>query len=301
MTELYVITTLFNPAGYQSKYKLYTWFRRHMAQSGARLITVELAFAGQKFIVTEPNNPHHIQLRSDHYLWYKENLINIALKRLPGGWTHAAWLDADIFFARPDWLEETEKKLALHPAVQMFSHCIDLGPAYEPLSISEGFVFKLRRDAGDPVKLGRHGQPGGAWAASRELLETMGGLIDWSILGSNDHYMAHAMIEAVDPNAAQMPGSNYVNMFLDWQNRFLRTVNGEIGYVETSMLHYWHGRRLDRGYETRWKILTEMGFDPKTDLSYTSDGLLELTDAKPALRDKIREYFISRREDNIVL
>jgi hypothetical protein len=86
-------------------------------------------------------------------------------------------------------------------------------------------------------------------------------------------------------------------MLLAWQERCRKQMRGKIGYVNNLLLHYWHGSRKDRGYGTRWQILVDHQFDPAVDLRTDAQGLLELTDGKPALRDAIRGYFSSRNED----
>ena len=142
------------------------------------------------------------------------------------------------------------------------------------------------------------GQPGYAWAARRDELTSVAGLIDWSIMGSNDYYMALALIGQVEPATTGMPASNYAAMRLQWQHRCEQHVHRDIGYVGTTLLHYWHGNRKHRGYETRWRILADHQFDPAIDLRKDTVGLLNLTDANPGLRDEIRSYFRSRREDD---
>lgn len=53
----------------------------------------------------------------------------------------------------------------------------------------------------------------------------------------------------------------------------------------------------DRAYDTKWRILVENQFDPKLDLQRNDDGLLELMQRNPGLRDAIRRYFRARNED----
>src|SRR5271170_4863546 len=107
MPQLYAITTVYNPAGYESRFRLYREFAKRIEKSGVALYTVELATGDQDFAVTDAEDPRHIRLRSPHTLWYKENLINIAIARLPRDWEYVAWLDADIQFLRPDWVTQT--------------------------------------------------------------------------------------------------------------------------------------------------------------------------------------------------
>ena len=69
--KLYVITCIFNPENYQSRYKLYHNFEEYLKKfDNVELYTVELAIGGQDFAVTSENCPRHIQLRTNEVLWY---------------------------------------------------------------------------------------------------------------------------------------------------------------------------------------------------------------------------------------
>jgi len=101
-----VITVIFNPIRYKSRYELYHKFDEHMSRSGVTLLTVECIFddeerlglAKQKFEITRSSDPRHLQIRAPSLFWLKENLINIAVQRLPLYIEYVAWLDADIEF-----------------------------------------------------------------------------------------------------------------------------------------------------------------------------------------------------------
>lgn len=302
MANLCAITTVFNPAAYESRFRLFRCFRNQMAASGIPLYTVELAIGGQQFAVTDSSNRFDIQVRSGNEIWQKENLVNIALAQISSDYDAVAWIDADLFFVRPDWVSATKEKIQDHSFVQMFSHLVDLGARFEPLEVHDGFAYrhlrKNSREDGQDRRVTALGQTGAAWAARRETLQALGGLLETSILGSNDYFMALAMVGAVTPETTQMPGSNYAASLLDWQRKFQSIEHHSIGYVETTILHYWHGRREDRGYNTRWRILVENQFDPLTDLKRNADGVLELTDRSPRLRKAIQAYFRSRNEDD---
>jgi hypothetical protein len=307
MTTLYVITTISNPANFESRYRLYKDFATRIQQPNVVLYTIELATGDQEFSVTDRDNVHHIQLRSKHALWYKENLVNIAITYLPNDWEYVAWIDADVSFARRDWAEETIQQLRQHAFVQMFSHVVDLGPHFEPLRCHAGFVYQhlnaiQRADSpGAPNQSiqAEFGQPGYAWAARRRELALVSGLIDWSIMGANDYFMALALIGRLDHASTRVPRSNYAHMLLRWQDAAELHIQRNIGYVGTTLLHYWHGNRRDRHYGTRWRVLADHRFDPAVDLVKNTDGLLEFTNAKPALHAAIREYFRARNEDGV--
>ena len=58
----------------------------------------------------------------------------------------------------------------------------------------------------------------------------------------------------------------YSQYWKRWQQRALRSVRLDIGYVPGLLLHYWHGAKRDRKYVDRWQILTRNKFDPSEDL-----------------------------------
>lgn len=101
-----VITVLFNPIKYKSRYESYHKFDEHMSRSGVTLLTVECIFEEseslglpkQKFEITRPKDPRHLQINAPSVMWLKENLINMAVRRLPSYVEYVAWLDADIEF-----------------------------------------------------------------------------------------------------------------------------------------------------------------------------------------------------------
>jgi len=106
LSNFAVIAIIFNPVNYKSRYNHYRRFQAHMSESAVRLYTVECIFEStqrfglpkQKFEVTHASNSRHIQIIAPSIIWMKENLINVAIKRLPQNIEYVAWIDADIEF-----------------------------------------------------------------------------------------------------------------------------------------------------------------------------------------------------------
>jgi hypothetical protein len=301
MKQLDVVAVVSNPVRYQSRYKLYQDFAKRMDIPHVRLTTVEAAFGDRPFLITEANNPRHVQVRIQDELWQKENLLSIGLSRLPEDAKYVAWIDADIEFLQPNWATETIEYLQHHEVVQLFSHAVDLGPENLGKPIVEthkGFVYQYLQ--GVPLGFGKgyeFAHPGFCWAARRETLDKMGGLIDRTLLGAADHIMALALVGKVDMS---MPGGlhkNYYSMCHRWQYLAETQIKRDIGFVPGTILHHWHGRKVNRGYISRWDILKQNNYDPQVDVMYDSKGVLKLTDNKPKLRDDLRKYFRSRQED----
>lgn len=296
--KLWVIAVISNPVRFNSRYSLYQEFEKHVKDAGAELLTVEVAFGDRCHTITNPVNPHHIQLSTYHEIWHKENMINIGISRLPSDWEYVAWIDADVAFTNPNWVRETLHQLQHYMVIQMFSECIDLGPRYEVVQMHKGFAWS-HHEKKLKGKAYNFWHPGYAWAARREAIDALGGLIDTAVLGAGDHHMALALVGRAKESIPGGIHSNYAKHILTWEERANKFIKKDLGFLPGTILHYWHGKKADRRYVERWSILLRNKFDPDMDLIRDSQGLYQLSDDKPNLRDEIRYYFRQRNEDSI--
>ena len=331
LNDFYVIAVMTNPERYKTRPRLFKEFIERMKRDSAQLFIVEGAFGDREFEVTESGNPRHIQLRTSSEIWHKENLVNIGISRLPANWKYVAWIDGDITFCRPDWMLETVHELQHHPIVQMFETAMDMGPNHEVMTVfkSFGYCYKhnlprvassnpkpivpdqpidVANDSGtvEPVSLysmgktspGTYWHPGYAWAATREAIDTLGGLLEFAILGAGDHHMACCLIGEGSKSIAKGLHPHYTTMVLSWEKRAAR-LHKNIGYVKGTICHSWHGKKANRKYKERWQILIDDQFDPYSDVHKDWQGLLSLHTSNIGLRDNIRLYFQERNEDSI--
>lgn len=308
LSKFHVLTMISNPVRYASRYRLYDQFRRQMERTGIKLWTCELAFGERKFAVTQPRDNHDQQLRTNAELWHKERALQLLIWHLTEthpDWKYVAWLDADIEFPNWDgnraWYNQTVHALQHFKVVQMFQNAIDLGPDGQAIHTHTGFAYAYRNSL--PFKPGYHNwHPGFAWAARREAIEATG-LIDFGILGSGDRHMAMGWVGRIEESVSKQCSQAYVNKLLNWQEQAERLVRRDIGYVNGTILHHWHGKKRDRRYQDRWKILADTKFDPDRDLKTDAYGLWQLADhgdiRSIELRDKLRDYFKMRNEDSI--
>jgi hypothetical protein len=314
-TSLYVIAVCTNPIRYQSRYRLFHTFKKHMEDQGAKVITVEIGFRERHFIVTNRDNPYDLQLRSKDELWLKEAAINRGIQYLTNldpDWKYVAWIDGDINFVREDVVFETVQQLQHFPVVQMFSHAMDLGPSYEPQKVHNGFVWSYWNNEHQPPKGPGHGgyytdqkgfwHPGYAWAARRDFFDRTI-LLDKAILGAGDHHMAMALIGQSWRSYPKGVHESYKRMVHDWQDIVEAHVKRNIGYVPGMITHNWHGKKTNRKYIERWEILVNDKYDWRTDLTTDMQGLYRLAQHKGhrqiKLRQDIQRYFRQRNEDGI--
>jgi hypothetical protein len=313
--KLHVVTCVSNPVRYQSRYRLYRDFARHMRASGVLLYTAECAFGARPFEATDAANPRHLQLRTGCEMWHKENLLNLMIARLPSDWEYVAWIDADVVFARPDWAAEAVQQLQHYDIVQLFSEAHDLGPDHHVFARYRSFAHSYSEGVPRLQGAGYYGgappqrdtgityyhHPGYAWAMRRSAFDAVGGLLDVAVVGEADWIMARALLGEAEQVLYPGISAGYRRAILEWQGRAVRHLRANLGCVAGTLLHAWHGPKANRNYWNRCRILVESGFDPEQHLKRDWQGLYQLVDrGDPAslhLRDGLRRYFRSRNED----
>src|SRR5208283_1531574 len=150
------------------------------------------------------------------------------------------------------------------------------------------------------------GNPGGAWAFRRSAFDICGGFLDKCVLGSGDGFMAFGLAGTYDEIRLKKTAETlrhwsevrnikkysegYRGAIRAWQERAARLTKN-ISYLDQFAVHHFHGPMDKRGYMVRDQILIEEQYDPNRDVFYDWQGVLQLSPAKPRLRDRIRTYF----------
>ena len=290
---LYVVLPYFNYCGFKRRQELFIKFVHEIQNvKGIRIVVSELVGSAPL-----PKLPvwKHIKLRSDTPVWMKEKLINVGIKMLPEDWKYVAWIDADITFMNPNWVQDTVEALQTNDIVQMFRTAVNLGPNNEAIKIDKGFGY-MHADSGTPyIKTDKYGHwhPGYAWACTRKAFRGMGSsLLDWAILGSGDRHMAMAWIGRVLDSCPGNIHMSYKVMLMEYQ---YKCQNFKVSYVPGTILHHWHGRFEDRKYKERWNVLVQHAFNPIEDITMS----LRLTPSGKRMEKDLKAYFEGRREDSV--
>jgi hypothetical protein len=310
METLHVVACVANPLRWASRDALArraiaSWLRAESVS----ITLVEAAYGSRGFAFADlaGGRVTHVGVRATTLAWSKECLLNIGVSRLPASAEKIATLDADVTFRRAHWSDETRAALDLYPVVQPWDTAYDLGPHDEHIQTHRSFASVWH--AGKPVVASGPGfwkfsgggydypHPGYAWAWRRQALDRIGGLFDLGGMGSGDHHMALGMVGRPEASLPSGVTASYRNAVTSWAARAAAEINGKLGFVHGTIEHPFHGRKSDRGYESRWAMFLGHGFDPHVDLKRNTYGVLEFAGNKPDLERAFDRYLRAREED----
>lgn len=296
--KLNVIIVISNPCNYKKRYILAKRFINRMnLETNVNLYIVELINPGQEYQITQKNNPNHLQLESKYILWMKECMINQGVKLLPSDWKAFAFIDADIIFDNPHWVNDTLKLLNSFDIVQLFSHAIDMDENEDTMNIFTSFGYKYihRRKHFSSGKINQISHPGYGYAITRKAYEQIGGLYELSIIGSGDQNMAMSLINKGQYSLNNQVHPDYLNSVIEFQNK---AYGLKLGYTPGIIKHEFHGSKQNRKYSTRWHSLVKYQYSPIKHIQKDINGLIEPTkDCPQGLLDDIIQYFKDRNED----
>ena len=297
--KLNVIVIISNPCLYKRRYILLNEFIKRIEEEeeNVELYIVEMVYQGQQFVITNKNNPKHLQLDSETPIWHKENMINLGVKYLlPFNYKAFAWIDGDIEFENNNWALETLKILnGSKDVVQLFSHCIDMDKDNTTLNLFQGFGYNYNKNKKYSGKTLDYWHPGFAWAMTRKSYEKLGGLFQVGILGSGDNVIGLSLIGKVHIIMNEKYSEDYKSAMLSYQKN---AKSLRLGYVPGVIRHHFHGKKTNRKYIERNEILMKHHFSPTVHLTTDERGILVPTDSfSKEFKEDVMNYFRDRKED----
>jgi hypothetical protein len=306
-TELWAITSYFNPARWRRRLSNYRVFRDRLR---VPLVAVELAY-GPDFELSDDDAEILVRLRGGDVMWQKERLLNVALRALPHDCRKVICVDCDIIFGTTDWPETVSRLLDRYMILQPFRHVHHLPQDWKPVeptssaaAFSQESVAFCVASGTSPAALlseiprdGSFRSRGFTWAARRELFDRHE-FYDACIVGGGDLALGCGTYGCFDSivNFHRM-NSRQRERYLAWAEPFHRTVGTAAGWMEGDIYHLWHGDIRDRRYPERHKMLPSFEFDPFEDIVIDGRGCWRWNSDKPQMHACVREYFASRKED----
>jgi hypothetical protein len=287
--SLGLVSCYFNPCGFNRRRDNYFRFHEGMGEDAQHLVTVEAVF--------DDSIPHmagldnHIIRRTPTMLWQKEALLNIGIQRcLDLGYENIAWLDGDILFLNPGWMDNIREAVSRHKFVQVFQ---TLKRYYTEDSYE--VIKSVASSAGNSSPA-----TGFGWAVPSHVYRRVL-LYDKLIVGGGDSLIYEAANDAMATWLEKRYSTyRHAEDVFDWANQWWDEIQGDIGYASNNIETFYHGNLKNRRYLNRYDILKKSGFDPKKDVvTDPVNGTIEWTHTrKPYLKSSIREYFSDRKEDD---
>ena len=149
-----------------------------------------------------------------------------------------------------------------YPIVQLFRVAYFTGPAGKKDILRKDYSFGYSIRHNKPIHPNHptwYAHPGYAWAMDRQLFNSIGGLLDFCIIGSADLHFAYALLGRMHETYPDGLGKEYRQLGQKWANRLTEVAAGgnNVGYLNTTLFHRWHGSRESRSYVNRWSVGTE--------------------------------------------
>jgi hypothetical protein len=283
-SDMVVILVFYNPSFSIRIVHNLLFIKQKLEAAGIPTYTAELAYEEHPFVLPPSDTVFHY--RSNSYLFYKENLINLVEKRIPAEYTKVCCLDADIVFSAPDWYDRVSELLDTHDVCQPFSVANWLDITYT----------KIVTTATSAV-VGGH--PGFAWACKRSLC-SIGIFPSYALIGSGDSALTLFVMDK--------PIGGVMDIYAPLINE--QKAARPKGLTVTSannmtVYHLYHGSREKRQYGSRGEYirtyLNSKNLSSLMDIVFVrEDGLYEIRPQYLEGMNRImRGYFTNRVDDSV--
>lgn len=240
----------------------------------------------QTYLMTQPGRePYDIQLQyyDDGYL--RENLLNVAAKKIPG-WEYMGWIDAHHLFENPYWWEESIVRMEKYPSLQIFQRFNGLTTRTNRTQIDWTSVLyksKIRYDL-DSGLLGFYGN---AYAIKKEFYDQMGYIFDKCVGGCCDCAYAKASFGDTRKFEYFRTWSRYTHQMDSWINATAKVFAGRYNIVRGTIWHVPHEETFP--YLSILGMFNNSDFQIERDLGKDENGTIRLLNK--AVKSKV-EFWV---------
>jgi hypothetical protein len=296
--DMAVLLVYFNACSYKKLAQNLCLVYQTLVRSGIPVYLVEHCFKDQVPLFPE-NGTTIFNTRSESYMFYKENLLNWLMPKVPAQYTKFFMMDCDLFFEKESWYDDVSALLDTHDVVQPFQTAVWLGSDLKTIILKRDGVVYI--NTVEEPALARH-HPGFAWAFRRDFIESKR-IYDINIMGSGDTIIGAAVLQKdILSNIWRQNSSEW--MLEKYKAYYKSFENTRVCFYKEDVYHLWHGSKKNREYDTRYESFQKFCLDhnivEQDDLFSSRNGIYEF---KPEIRDEINaiflKYFESRSEDGI--
>jgi hypothetical protein len=294
--DLSIVIAFFSPVEYElpRKHFLATleMLKKYKERFGFEVIVSQVIAPWQKTLPVPEEffSDHYI---TDHVLFYKDNLWNLATTRTTN--TNFVFLDADVYFENDDWVERIMSALGRYEIIQPFETCAWLtenGKRIECEKQSAAVALSKNKRVDN-----RKYHVGFGWGCTRDGWDKIGGWFDANASGSNDTGTALAFEREGNTSWTRRWYDLIGESSPAWRE-YRENVQAKkvaIGYAEGNrLLHRWHGQFKDRQYKTRHHLFPRKK-DGNNPIHKNKEGLWQWDSAED--NEGPKKYFERRRDD----
>lgn len=289
-TDIAVCMCFFSPAGFQRPKQNFLNVEKMLTLARIPTFTIECLIGDQDPLLKNPT----VQVKSNSYLFYKEQLYNLLVPKIPEQYTKLIFIDADIVFDDPSWVDKISNTLDRYDIIQPFktaiwtSHCQKF---YTKISESSVYAICTRVETDPRTYFGQY-HPGFSFAMTRDYFTKIGGFFDKCVFGSGDSMFCNLFIKKA---GFILTTRSIDEEYEKWLANAL-AVPIKFTYLPFKVYHMYHGSLIQRQYNSRYVLFKDYADTPFDSLFYVnSDGVYEVYD--PKLNQILKEYFLSRNED----
>lgn len=281
--DICIAFAFFNSCEYIRPAQNMLLFINKLRLAGIPYYSIEMVIGNANPILVNPT----LRFYSKSAFFYKEALWNRLEKEIPSEYTKICFLDSDIIFERADWLDTLSEMLESYDLVHPFKNAKLLNISYTEYAVFESVIKKTDRFINT-------GGGGYGWAIRRDFFSNIGGFFDMCILGGGDE-LFYTSIMNQSYNTSNNP------MFILLKNEYItykmkvQEYCPRVTFLESTMLHLFHGSIQNRNYETRYNVLKDVNWISV--FIKNSDGFWESMDESINLQ--CLEYFKNRKEDSL--
>jgi len=220
-------------------YDLHKNFIGYLNAYGIPSITIEAIKlnSNQTYKVARPNmEPYEMQSYYHNCSYLRENLLNMAIRKLELPWEYVMWIDAHQIFENPLWIFEAIVLAEKYAVVQLFKSTLRLDERNQSDIWKRGFMFNTFQEdfyGGFLIEFGN------AMFLRRELYEKIEYIIDDCIADDCDV----TYCRAVWPQYYWFSDDfypRYSEGVYDWLNRTKKIFNESRTYINNQMIHFYH-------------------------------------------------------------
>ena len=300
-SDMAILLVYFNACSYKNLERNLRMTLKTLEDAEIPVFLVEHLFKDQEPIFPE-NGTTVFNTRSDSYMFYKENLLNWLMPKVPAQYTKFYMMDCDLIFEKDTWYDDVSGLLDTHDVVQPFQEAIWLDSDLKTVN-AKRLGFAYGHSLGYSLNLSDY-HPGFVWAFRRDFIEPIG-IFDLNVLGSGDTILASAaiqknLLESFWKKCNIEANCNSSYSYIDLFNKVRTTY-----YPNQIVYHLWHGSNKNRKYHVRYQLL--QSYCLKNNITTYKEiyelNTYDLYEFKESMRDKFNkillDYFKSRDEDEI--